>query len=205
MIKVREKGDAVNYIELITTYKAKTQKDKAILKAMLKFITQNKDDVLTRENTMAHFTASSVILNEDYTKMLMIHHKIYDTWTWQGGHADGESDLLQVALKEATEETGLHHMKIVKVDEEPVVRLDILPVKEHMKNGEFISNHLHLNAAFVFMASEEELLALNMQETNDIEWVSRQDIDDYANEPEITPIYHELIMRAESARVENKS
>lgn len=189
----------MNYHKLIKQYQPETKKDGAIQRAMLQFIEKNKDDVLTRENTMAHFTASSVILNDNFTKILMIHHKIYDTWTWQGGHADGEKNLLKVALKEAFEETGLHHLTVLKIDENPVVRLDILPVKEHMKNGEFITSHMHLNAAYVFRASEKEMLRQNQKETNGIQWVLIDEIETYAKEPDITPIYHELIQLAEES------
>ena len=189
----------MNYIESIKNYTAESQKDKGIKKSMLQFIEKNRDDVLTRENTMAHFTASSVILNETFEKMLMIHHKIYDTWTWQGGHADGEKDLLEVALKEAYEETGIRNLIVIKEENKPLMRLDILPVKEHLKNGKFITNHLHLNAAFVFQASEKEFLKLNTEETNGIRWIPINEIDACAKEPEITPIYHELIKMAEMA------
>jgi ADP-ribose pyrophosphatase YjhB (NUDIX family) len=81
--------------------------DHQVKENMLSLLKQHGDTLLTRENPIAHMTASSVIINEERTKMLMIHHKIYDTWTWQGGHTDGEEDLLNVALKEAEEDTGL--------------------------------------------------------------------------------------------------
>ena len=41
----------------------------------------------------------------------MIHHNIYNSWGWTGGHADGNSDLIKVAIKEAQEETGIKHVK----------------------------------------------------------------------------------------------
>ncbi len=195
----------MNYIEQINKYKPLSSKDEGIKKSMLQFIHKNKDDGLTRENTMAHFTASSVILNESLDKMLMIHHKIYDTWTWQGGHADGEDDLLKVALKEAFEETGINNLIVVNKNKEPVIRLNILPVKEHIKNGEFITNHMHLNVGFVFIASEEELLTLNSIETKGIKWISLDEIDAYAKEPEITPIYHKLIEMAKVVLLESRT
>ncbi len=52
------------------------------------------DDVLTRQNEIGHFTSSSFILNKERTKMLIIYHKIYNSWGWTGGHSDGDSDLL---------------------------------------------------------------------------------------------------------------
>ncbi len=194
----------MNYITLIEDYKPGNNKDDSIRKSMLQFMKKNEDDVLTRKNTMAHVTASSVILNESINKMLMIHHKIYDTWTWQGGHADGESDLLKVAIKEAYEETGIEKVTVIQEENKPVIRLDILPVMEHIKNGEFITAHMHLNVAFVFIASEKELLKVNTEETNGLKWISLNEIDAYAKEPEITPIYHKLIAMAESAMLRSQ-
>ena len=48
-------------------------------------------------------TSSGLIFNKNLDKILMVHHNIYNTWSWTGGHADGEDDLLKVAIKEAKE------------------------------------------------------------------------------------------------------
>ena len=64
-------------------------------------------DLLTRENATAHFTASCWIVNPDRTKVLMAYHNLYQSWAWLSGHADGEADLLSVALREANEESGV--------------------------------------------------------------------------------------------------
>ena len=63
--------------------------------------------LLTRDNATAHFTASCWIVNPDRTKVLMAYHNLYQSWAWLGGHADGEEDLLAVALREASEESGI--------------------------------------------------------------------------------------------------
>lgn len=60
-------------------------------------------DLLTRENATAHFTASCWIVNPERTKVLMAYHNLYRSWAWLGGHADGEEDLLAVALRESPE------------------------------------------------------------------------------------------------------
>lgn len=186
---------STEYYELIRAYRPKDEMDRRVKENMLSFITVHGDTVLTRENPIAHMTASTVIVNEERTRMLMIHHKIYDTWTWQGGHTDGEKDLLKVALKEAEEETGIRTYKVLENEEGIIRKLDILTVKAHMKNGEPIAAHLHLNAAFLLEAKEEDALLLNKEETNGIRWVPLEEIDALAKEPEITPIYHELIRR----------
>lgn len=94
----------------IEKYIPKNEQEKADKSLMLEFI-DTFDDVLTRKNRMGHFTASSWIVNKQRTKVLMIYHNIYDSWAWTGGHCDGDSDLLHVALKEVEEETGLKTLK----------------------------------------------------------------------------------------------
>ena len=73
---------------------------------MLQFLREN-DDAFLRTNETAHFTASSWIVNGGRDKVLMVYHNIYNSWSWTGGHADGEEDLLTVAMREAQEETGV--------------------------------------------------------------------------------------------------
>ena len=79
---------------------------------ILKFIDENPD-FLYRENLEGHMTTSIWTVNKERTKTLIVHHNIYDSWAWTGGHADGETDLLAVALREATEETGLASIRPV--------------------------------------------------------------------------------------------
>ncbi len=80
-------------IEKYIPYNEQEINDKAL---MLEYI-NTFDDILTRKNKMCHFTASNWIVNKDRTKILMIYHKIYQSWSWAGGHADGDSNLLNVA------------------------------------------------------------------------------------------------------------
>ena len=78
-------------------------RDKAVI---LSFIDSNSD-AFERSNLIAHMTASAWVVNPARDKVLMVYHNIYDSWSWTGGHADGERDLLSVAVREVREETGL--------------------------------------------------------------------------------------------------
>ena len=92
----------MNLREQIKEYKPYNEQEEKDKEMMLKYI-DTFEDVLTRENEMCHFTASNWIVNKDRTKVIMIYHNIYKSWAWTGGHADGDSDLLHVTLKEAND------------------------------------------------------------------------------------------------------
>ena len=105
-------------------------RDKALI---LDFIGKNEDAFL-RTNLIAHMTASAWIVNDKRDKTLMVYHKIYDSWSWTGGHADGDEDLLSVALREAREETGLENVRAVTGD---IYSLEVLTVDGHEKRGKY--------------------------------------------------------------------
>ena len=119
----------MNWIEDIKNYKPYNEQEAKDKDLILKCINLH-DDILTRENTIAHITSSGYIVNKSRTKVLMIYHNIYKSWAWTGGHADGDSDLLHVAIKEAKEETGLKNVTPVMTN---ILGLDVLNVNGHIK------------------------------------------------------------------------
>ena len=66
------------------------------------------------------------------TRTLLVYHNIYDSWSWIGGHADGERDLAAVALRELAEETGVEHAQLVDCG---IYSLEVLTVDGHVKRG----------------------------------------------------------------------
>ena len=172
-------------IEKYIPYNEQEISDKEL---MLEYI-NTFNDVLTRENKMCHFTASNWIVNKDRTKVLMIYHNIYKSWAWTGGHADGDSDLLHVALKEAQEETGLSNLKLLS---DGIYGLQIVTVDSHIKKGQFVSSHLHLDCCFLFEANEEDELRIKADENSGVKWIDINDTIKITNEEKMKPIYEKL-------------
>lgn len=85
----------------------------------------NAKDIFTRKNKLAHFTVSAWIISHDKNEVLMAYHNIYQSWSWLGGHADGNSNLKQVILKEIQEESGLTDAKFLSDD---IFSLEVLTV-----------------------------------------------------------------------------
>ena len=134
------------------------ERDKAVI---LDFMDRHGDAFL-RSNLTAHMTASAWVVNAARDRVLMVYHKIYDSWSWTGGHADGEEDLLSVAIREVREETGVQSVRPVS---EEIYSLEILTVDGHEKRGEYVPSHLHLNVTYLLEADEHE--ALRICETSD--------------------------------------
>ena len=87
------------YREEIQAYVPQNQQEAGDKEMMLEYLRLFPDDILTRQNRVAHFTASGFVVNSDASRVLMAHHNLYKVWAWTGGHADGEGDLLSVALR----------------------------------------------------------------------------------------------------------
>lgn len=152
------------------------QRDKEVI---LEFLDKQPDAFL-RSNLLAHMTASAWIVNPGRDKVLMVYHKLYDSWSWTGGHADGERDLLKVALKEAMEETGAVHIKPVTED---IYSLEVLTVDGHEKRGEYVPSHLHLNVTYLLEADEGDELKICPDENSGVAWFSLDEALEKSTEP----------------------
>lgn len=148
-------------------------------------------DAFLRSNLTAHMTASSWLVNADGSRVLMIYHRIYDSWSWTGGHADGEEDLLAVAMREAREETGV---KTLRQLGEGIFSLEVLTVDGHEKRGEYVPSHLHMNVTYLLQADESEPLRVCEDENSGVAWFSTEEALKASTEPWfVERIYKKLI------------
>lgn len=182
----------MHYQKAIANFKPGSALEAADKETIQLFISKNPGNVLLRENKIAHLTSSSMIFNETMDKVLMIYHNIYQSWSWTGGHADGDEDLLAVAIREAQEETGI---KQVKTCSDRIVSLDILPVFSHIKNNKPVSAHLHLSVAYVLKASEEEPVRSKPDENSGVMWIPIKNLTDYVSEPHVQVVYDKICDR----------
>lgn len=182
----------MDYLNAISQFEPDSLQEKFDQMTMISYIEKNLSDVLLRENKIAHITSSSLIFNPSKDKLLMIYHNIYQSWSWTGGHADGEKDLLQVAVKEAKEETGLKNMDVLS---EKIISLDILPVFGHLKNNLPVSAHLHLSVAYGFQSSENERLRIKPDENSGVRWIAIKELKDYVSESHMLTVYDKIINR----------
>lgn len=167
ILGIKIKINVDNLKENIENFIPYNEQEEVEKKIMLDYI-RDFNDTLTRQNEYGHFTSSAFVLNKERTKMLMIYHKIYNSWAWVGGHSDGDSDLLYVAMKEAKEETGIKNVTPISND---IYSLEIINVNGHEKRGKYVGSHVHLNVTYLLEADENEEIHIKEDENSGVKWV----------------------------------
>ncbi len=120
-------------------------------------------DCLLRSCIPGHVTGSAWIISPDRTRTLLTHHFKLDKWLQLGGHADGDPDLLAVALREAREESGLTRFAVASTELFDVDR-HLIPARKSDPA------HYHYDLRFLFEADPSEPLVIS-NESKDLAWV----------------------------------
>ena len=183
----------MDYEQTIRAFVPRTEEQAQQQEMILWYLGRNREDVLTRENLAAHLTSSAMILNPRRNKALMVYHNIYQSWSWTGGHCDGDPDLIGVALREAGEETGL--FKLTLWQPQPV-GLDVIPVAAHYKSGRYVCAHLHLSVAFGMIGDDRLPLRIKADENSDVAWVPLTELwERTEKEPGMQTVYRNILDR----------
>jgi len=128
-------------------------------------LVQSADDPWLRSIPL-HVTASALVVHPASGEVLLRWHQRQQAWLQVGGHGDpGESDPLAVALREASEETGL-------TDLEPwpdarLRHLAIVPVPANSRE----SAHEHADLRFV-LATRDPLAVRAENPYAPLRWLS---------------------------------
>lgn len=157
---------------IIEKYNPASEKEEKDKIAFLQLI-NNFDDILTRNNTIGHITASGFVINEAKDKALMLKHNIMKAYLFPGGHADGETDLLGVAIREVEEETGI---KVAPYQDDPIA-INVGPVPRHIKKGQIVPPHLHFDIIYLLMAQNRDMSQIHTLETenSDVAWFNLEE------------------------------
>ena len=173
-------------IERYIPFNDQEERDRVLILRALR----EEKNIFFRENEAMHMTASAWVTNETQDRVLMAYHNLYDSWSWLGGHADGECDLLSVALREVCEESGITR---VRPASEEIFSLEILTVDGHEKRGRYVPYHLHLNVTYLLIADEDDVLRIKPDENSGVKWFTPKGAVEASSEPWFrTHIYTKL-------------
>jgi 8-oxo-dGTP pyrophosphatase MutT (NUDIX family) len=137
-----------------------------------------------RTHLPGHFTGSAWITNPDRSKVLLVHHGKLNQWMQPGGHADGEADLHQVAVREAWEETGATPL----VSEPVIFDLDIhtIPARKDFPQ------HEHYDVRFLLVA-DDQIPVMVSHESHDVRWVLLTELEAYTQSRSVVRMKEKLL------------
>ena len=168
------------YLDDILAYEPRDEAEAGDKAMFLEYLRLFPDTILTRENKIAHLTASGFVVNGDGTRVLMAHHNLYRVWAWTGGHADGDRDLLAAAMREVREESGLTAVRPVSPS---IYSVEILTVDGHEKRGVYVSSHLHLNVTYLLEADPADPVRCKPDENSRVGWFGLEEAVAASSEP----------------------
>jgi 8-oxo-dGTP pyrophosphatase MutT (NUDIX family) len=142
------------------------------LKSFIGFIESDRN-CFERSNAYGHVTGSAWLVDPSGNLVLLTHHKKLNVWIQLGGHADGESDILSVAIREAQEESGIHSIDVVSLE---IFDLDIHTVP----SADSMNTHLHFDIRYALRA--QHINHSKSDESHDLVWVDVTKINAYTSE-----------------------
>jgi len=157
-----EKRGKQKLIEQLQAYMPYDELEEKHRDRILQFLAEY-DNNFRRSNLHGHITGSALLLNKDKTKVLLNHHRKLNMWMQFGGHADGDADILGVAIREAQEESGIED--IIPVDDS-IFDLDVHAIPQ-AKNGE--PEHFHYDIRY-FLCTPEANYSVS-KESISMKWV----------------------------------
>lgn len=166
----------IEEVRRYTPFNEQEERDRDIILKKLETV----PDLFLRTNLTEHMTASAWVINRERTKILMAYHRIYDSWSWLGGHADGDEDLQGVALREVKEESGIPEVSLVTP---ALFSLEILTVDGHEKKGQYVPSHLHLNLTYLAEADDRLETHIREEENSGVAWFGIDEAVEMSTEP----------------------
>ncbi|AYQ32290.1 NUDIX hydrolase [Runella sp. SP2] len=163
-------------LQLLQAYQPTEPEEQRMWFETIEFVKQNPA-CFERSLPIGHITGSAWVVDETGQFVLLMHHRKLDRWFQPGGHADGEWNILQVAIKEAQEETGLESVEVVS---DSIYDVDVHLIPANTKDPA----HFHYDIRFLLRANKAIPLKIN-NESKNLVWVPLEDVASYNNSESI--------------------
>ena len=160
-------------LELLQHYQKRYPEESSVVERLQNFVRKNPD-CFERSLSVGHITGSAWLVNRAGTHTLLTHHKKLNKWLQPGGHVDGSPNVLESALREAEEESGITGIQPVS---EEVFDIDIHAIPQHGSEAK----HYHYDIRFALHTTASEEYQVS-DESHDLAWVEIQNVQQLTQE-----------------------
>ncbi len=160
------------------------------LDRMIAFVKQNAD-CFERSLQAGHITGAAWLLSRDASRVLLTHHRKLDLWLQLGGHADGDPDVLAVALREAREESGIDGIVPLSTD---TFDVDVHAIPAHGN----VPEHFHYDVRFLVQVTESETYRVS-DESHDLAWLRPHELPDMKLDESVLRMCRKWLVRFPAA------
>lgn len=178
-------------LAILKQFKTDDEQERKDVVAIRQFI-ERHDNIFVRECLSGHMTGSALVVNPDTRQILLHNHVKLNKWLQFGGHADGETDMRKVAMKEAEEESGLTDLVFADSDSGDKLPVDIEVQTIPEKNG--VSEHKHLDFRYVIYTRATEVSKPEKHESQDLKFFGFEEVDSLRDR--LDPALIRLILKA---------
>jgi 8-oxo-dGTP pyrophosphatase MutT (NUDIX family) len=169
-------------VNSLRKYQTSYQEEKDFIERFLSLLEDTP--CFERTHLPGHITGSAWIIDASHTQVLLVHHAKLNKWVQPGGHADGDENILRVALKEAEEETGLKEFTFI--GNSPFdVDIHLIPART-----EFPA-HFHYDIRFLLEADPDQQIHVS-EESHDVKWIPLKDLEKYNQERSVVRMKEKL-------------
>jgi 8-oxo-dGTP pyrophosphatase MutT (NUDIX family) len=161
-------------LEQLENYRQRYPDESSTVERFRAFI-EAHPDCFERSLAVGHLTGSAWLVNRSASHVLLTYHRKLDLWVQLGGHADGNPDLLAVALQEAREESGIAGIKPVA---QAIFDLDIHRIPARGAEPA----HDHYDVRFALQVTESENFEISA-ESHDLAWIKIRRLAEKTQEP----------------------
>jgi len=147
---------------LIAEYSDRFPEEAQTCKRLRQFV-ESHADCFSRTYAPGHVTSSAWLFDTGGKRVLLTHHKKLDIWVQLGGHMEGEASVLESALREAREESGIEG---ISVRSDLLFDIDIHEIPARRDEP----THLHYDCRFALQTESTDEFVLT-EESHELRWV----------------------------------
>ncbi len=160
-------------IRKLRDYQTEWENESDTVERFIEFVSTN-EDCFERKLKESHITGSAWVVSKDGRQVLLTHHKKLNRWFQLGGHADGNSDVLGVAIREAVEESGLERVRPIS---EKIFDIDIHKIPGRGQEPE----HYHYDVRYILKVVGNEEYVVS-DESHNLGWIEIEKLSELTEE-----------------------